>query len=466
MLPCILLILIVYLKVFILVSARSFAYILSLLLISRMPTQLFISGKNWMLSLAELSAYFQTRQIKFQIQFFSGEFFVITFEKGLDGSVIADLGGTIKIGEVKAKFSTGTVKQAFLQKSKQAQKQIAEMLASGGVIDGMAKQPEKVLFGVSVYCTENSLRPYSTHIQRLVGSAIKSLLAERGRKSKFMGFSRDRKQAQLSHVEVLKKNLVETQAEVLFCIGRDESWVATTIAVHNPFEFQKRDIYKPNQRTIFGMPPRLARMMVNLSACTSGKVLLDAFCGVGTILQEALLERATVVGTDVNAWCVKAAEENLEWLTREYGLGAADFRVVQGDAGRLVEKVGLEAVDCIVSEPDLGPALRQVPTGPYAQKIIEKLEPLYFGFVEQAYQVLKSGGRLVLVTPYIKTRSKQSVTMPIGTAAERTGFKRVHVFSKDIFVENLGVERLIAAGSFIEMDERHKIGREIHIFEK
>jgi tRNA G10 N-methylase Trm11 len=282
-----------------------------------------------------------------------------------------------------------------------------------------------------------------------------------------MGFSKDRKQAQLSHVEVLKKNLVENKAEALFCIGKNETWVATTIAVHNPFEFQKRDIYKPNQRAIFGMPPRLARIMVNLSSCTSGKVLLDPFCGVGTILQEALLAKANVVGMDVNPWCVKAANENLEWLKKEYDLAEADFRVLQGDVSRLVSKIGQETVDCIVCEPDLGPALRQVPTVPYALKIIQKLEPLYFGFVEEAFKVLKSGGRLVLVTPFIRTRSGQSVTMPIGEKLEGCGFKRVYPFLKEMFSEGaVGLESLVGAGSLVEMDERHKIGREIHVFQK
>ena len=420
-----------------------------------------------MLSLAELTAYFKAREIGFEIQFFSGEFFALSFEKDFDASSIADLGGTIKIGELKSKFPTETVKEAFLKKNKQAQKQIIESLASSGLVDGMAKSAEKILFGVSVYCTESTLRSLSGGIQRFVGSAVKDELADLGKKSKFMGFSKDRKLAQLSHVEVLKKNLVENKAEVLFCIGRTETWVATTVAVHNPFEFQKRDIYKPNQRKIFGMPPRLARIMVNLSSCTSGKVLLDPFCGVGTILQEALLERAMVVGIDVNPWCVKAASENLEWLVREYGLGDADFRVLQGDVNRLVEKIGQEAVDCVVCEPDLGPALRQVPTGPYAEKIIFKLEPLYFGFVEQAYRTLKQGGRLVLVTPYIKTRSGQSVTMPISEKLESLGFKQVYAFSKDMFSQSAGgLDRLASASSLVEMDDRHMIGREIHIVEK
>ncbi len=94
-----------------------------------MPTQLFISGKNWMLSLAELTAYFKAREIKFEIQFFSREFFVLSFEKDFDTSAIADLGGTIKIGEVKTKFPTETVKEAFLKKNKQAKTQITEALS-------------------------------------------------------------------------------------------------------------------------------------------------------------------------------------------------------------------------------------------------------------------------------------------------------------------------------------------------
>ena len=432
-----------------------------------MPTNVFVSGKNWKLSLAELIAYLKARDIKFEIQFFSKEFFAFTISEGFTGSAIDDLGGTIKIGEEKARVPTQTVKEAFLDKNKQAQSKIAEALASSSLVDEMAKSAEKVLFGVSVYCSENTLRQLSGGIQRFVGSTVKDELAGYGKKSKFMGFSKDRRFAQLSHVEVLKKNLVQNKGEVLFCIGKRETWIATTVGVHNPFEFQKRDIYKPNQRSIFGMPPRLARIMVNLSACKSGKVLLDPFCGVGTVLQEALLEKAEVVGMDVNGWCVKAATENLQWLSREYGLEEAQFRVLQGDVGKLVQKVGQETVDCIATEPDLGPALRQVPTGPYAQKIIQKLEPLYFGFVTEAYKALKVGGRLVLATPYIVTRSGQAVTMPIEEKLESLGFKQVQPFSDGMFTEGVkGQEELVGLRSLIEMDEHHKIGREIHVYQK
>ena len=431
-----------------------------------MPTKLFVSGKNWKLSLAELAAYLNARNANFKINFYSKEFFKIKIDEKT-APAIDDLGGTIKIGEAMVQIPTLLIKQALFEKDKQAEIRIIEAIFSSGLVDGVAEAAGKAFFGVSVYCADRNLSPHSRLIQRFFGSLMKDELAERGKKSKFMGFSRDRKQPQLSHVEVLKKKLLETKGDVLVCISAQETWLGVTVAVHNPFEFQKRDIYKPNQRRIFAMPPRVARIMVNLSACTPGKVLLDPFCGVGTILQEALLEQAKVIGVDNNAWCVKAANENLDWLTKEYGLQGTDFRVVQGDVSKLAQKIGQETVDCIVTEPDLGPALRQVPTGPYAQRIIQKLEPLYFEFVEQAFKVLKEGGRLVVVTPYIVTRSGQAVTMRIYDKCESLGFKENSPFSKEIFSSSeKGVDSLTDLSSLIEVDERHKIGREIHIYQK
>jgi tRNA G10 N-methylase Trm11 len=431
-----------------------------------MSTYLFISGKNWVLSLAELTTYFTTRTIPFKVEYFSREFFTLTLPEGLDAKIMDDLGGSIKIAAAKNTVPTETIKEAFLQKNKAAQKQLSQTIAQSSIYDGLlAAAASKVLFGVSVYFTDNTLHPMAGRMQRFVGSAVKTTLAEKGKKADFMGYSSDRR-VQLTHVEVLKKNLLENQAEVLVCIGKKTTWIASTVAVHNPFEFQKRDIYKPNQRKIFAMPPRLARMMVNLSACNRGKVLLDPFCGVGTILQEALLEGAAVVGLDVNGWCVEAAEENIEWLINEYGLKDTDFRVMQSDVGKLTQKVGLESMDCIVSEPDLGPALKDFPTVAYAEKIVEKLEPLFHGFIEQAYAALKPNGRLVLVTPYIATRSGEAVTMRVDEQLEQVGFKRVYVFSRDMFDEELDVGRLVHSGSLVEIDERHKVGREIHILQK
>jgi len=433
-----------------------------------MQFQLFIPGKNWRLSLAELVSLLETKGSKFSVGSFSKEFFVVSIDEKVDSSIIDDLGGTIKIGVSVADFSTEIVKRAFLQKDKEAKAQIGGNIVASGLVDAMVKaESEKTLFGVSVYCAEKKLRSVSKGIQRFIGSSIKRELTGYGKKSKFMGFAKDRKLPQLSHVEVLKKNMVENKTEILFCVGREQTFVATTVAVHNPFEFQKRDVGKPVQRKIFAIPPRLARIMVNLTACTEGKVLLDPFCGVGTVLQEALLAKAKAIGVDINRWCVEATMRNMEWLKDEYGLEKAEYRVLQGDVYRLSQKIGWEQVDCVATEPDLGPALRQMPTKSYAVRIAEKLEPLYYCLLEEAYKVLKSGGRLVLVSPYIKTRSGNPVTMGIEEKAVDIGFERVYPFKRELFAKDGAVpENLVAMASLVDAEERHKIGREIHVFQK
>ena len=444
-------------------------YLATVLASVNMQFQLFIPGKNWHLSLAELVCFLEeAKRIKFALCSFSKEFFVISTDEKVQPSIIADLGCTIKIGIKAVDFSTEIVKSAFLQKDKEAQARIDRNVVTSGLVEAIFKaQSAKPLFGVSVYCAEKKLRTVSKVIQRFVGSSIKRELAGYGKKSKFMGFAKGRKLPQLSHIEVLKKNLVDNEAEILFCVGREQTFVATTIAVHNPFEFQKRDVGKPVQRKIFAIPPRVARIMINLAACTEGKVLLDPFCGVGTILQETLLAKGKAIGVDINRWCVEATMRNMEWLKNEYGLENAEYRVLQGDVHKLSQRIGWEQVDCITTEPDLGPALRQVPTTSYAVRIARKLEPLYYGLLDEAYKVLRRGGRLVLVTPYIRTRSGNPVTVGIEKKAMELGFERVYPFKKEFFAgEDVVPENLMTMASLVDAEERHKIGRKIHVFKK
>lgn len=427
----------------------------------------FVPGKNWKLSLAELVAFLNARNCRFDVREFTKAFFTARIDNGVNASVIDDLGGIIKIGQVAASLDTETVREAFLQKDKEAQAQIKLCLVQSGIADGMLEASSgKSVFGVSLYYAEKSFHTVSGRIQRFVGSSMKQELVLHGRKSSFMGFSRERWQPQLSHVEVLKKGLVERKAEILVCIGNEKTTASTTVGVHNPFEFQKRDIGRPVQRKIFAIPPRLARIMVNLASCTPGKVLLDPFCGVGTILQEALLSKARVIGVDVNPWCVEAAEQNLKWLEKEYALKGAEYTILQGNSRKLASKVQQE-VDCIATEPDLGPALRHIATTPYATKIVDRLKPLYNDFLEEAYRTLKKEGRLVLVTPYVKTRSGKPVIMDVEEKAVAVGFKRVYPFHGEILPREGGVhESLAKMSSIVDVGEKHKIGREIHIFQK
>ncbi|MCW4010859.1 MAG: hypothetical protein NWF05_09610 [Candidatus Bathyarchaeota archaeon] len=425
----------------------------------------FVSGKNWKLSLAEIASYLDARGIKFEVSEFSRSFFTIKTETALDASVIDDLGGTLKITQVAAFVPTKRITDAFLEEDKQVKKQLKFDLPLDALADKMPRAASgKAVFGVSVYWADPFFKPAARAAQRFLGSALKDELKEQDKKARFMGFPRDRQNPQLTPVEVLKQGLLENHAEILMCIGKTETAVGTTMAVHNPFEFQKRDLDKPAQRKIFGISPRVSRIMVNLTRCTPEKVFLDPFCGVGNILQEALLANARVIGVDINRWCVEAAKRNLSWLTREYSLADADYAVVQGDARDLRRKI--REVDCVATEPDLGPALREVPTEPYAEKIVSSLKPLFEDFLVSAHGVMWAGSYLAVVTPYIKTRSGKAVTMNIGKMAQSVGFKAVAPFREVAFVGDAADFPLRDLTSFVDVDERHKIGREISIFQK
>ena len=427
---------------------------------------MFVSGKNWKLSLAELVSYMEARELPFVVSEYSRSFFTLQTEKQLPKSTMDDLGGTLKIAEVAATVPSELFTEAFQKEKKQAKQELKAALPLNLLVDKIPPADSgKALFGVSVYWTDSTSRRTANLIQRFLGSALKGELKAQGKNARFMGFPKNRPQPQLTPVEVLKKGLVENNAEIICCIGRKQTYIGNTLAVHNPFEFQKRDVEKPAQRKIFAIPPRVARIMVNLSHCTSGKVFLDPFCGVGTILLEALLSDAQVLGLDINRWCVEAARRNLAWLKNEYNLENPDYTILQGDARRLTSRIR-EEVECVATEPDLGPALRDVPTAPYAKKILRKLTPLFQDVLRQVHQVLSADGYLVIVSPYIRVRSGTPVTMDMQQLAADAGFEVVKPFQNATFANEEATASLKQAGSLVDVDERHKIGREIHVLKR
>ena len=429
-------------------------------------SHVFILGKNWKLSFAELLSFMKTRGFKFRIADVSDSFIAADAGEPAGSEVISDLGGTLKIGRIAEVIPTKSVEDAFIKARKDAQAEIKSLLSSGNVADMIfTKTSDRYVFGVSIYHDNRRFLRSSRMLQRFIGSYFKKELVLRGAKAKFMGTPRGREPPQLTNVEVIKKGLIEKSAEVLFCIGRDNVFVSATTAVHNPFEFQNRDIHRPVQRKIFSIPPRVARIMTNLASCLPGKTLLDPFCGVGTILQEAMLAKAHAVGIDKNPWCVEASVKNLEWVKREYGLAGAEYRVMTGDVCSLTDRVAEESIDCIVTEPALGPALRDIPTGSYARRIVSSLEPLYYGFLREAYKTLKTGGKAVFVTPYIRTRKGPFQSLSIKEKAAHFGFRTVLPF-EEIYANDSWAKGLAGVSSLVDIEERHKIGREIHVLQK
>lgn len=202
---------------------------------------LFVPGKNWKLSLAELVSFLTARKHSFEIRYLSKSFFIITSEKVLDPSLANDLGGIIKIGRVVSQIPAKTMIEAFPLKEKEAKAELRASLTADRLADEIFEKPivSKCLFGVSLYFDNPRLLRFSQRMQRFIGSYFKEELSSQGIRAKFMGIPRRRVLPQLTHVEVIKKGLVEKSAEILLCIGRNYIFLSKTIGVHNPFEFQK-----------------------------------------------------------------------------------------------------------------------------------------------------------------------------------------------------------------------------------
>ena len=101
------------------------------------------------------------------------------------------------------------------------------------------------------------------------------------------------------------------------------------------------------------LPPKVARMMINLGCQTSdirhqtSEIrILDPFCGVGTVLAEALIIGKEVIGSDIDPKQVERTRKNLAWLGKKIPL-------IVSDARKIFEKV--PPVEAIVTETDLGP---------------------------------------------------------------------------------------------------------------
>ena len=391
---------------------------------------IFIPGKNPELSLAELASWFDSNAIYFRLQETGNGFIIAEAKRSPDAN---SLGGMIKVCSLMESFDRKPDPAARLF----------------GIVP-VKDFPRSRMFGLSVYpdSGENSI------LFRKLALSLKRSLRQEGIAAKFMPVPKDR--SALTHVEVIKKEL----EEIVVCMGKEKIHVGKTVSVHNPFEFKKRDVDRPSQRPMFSIPPRLARIMVNLSqtAAEGTKTLLDPFCGMGTILQEASLMGFDIMGTDIDEDCAVAAIENLYWLSQDYSLNLQDLdkRIMKADATKLSRIFGPKSIDAIVTEPNLGPALKIAPDQSKAEGILRGLKPLYQKAFQEFSSVLKPGGRVCIVLPRFEF-GEHYAHLEALKLADKAGLKPVDVLRK---------HNIPGSFPYVDKEERHKTIREIWVFEK
>jgi tRNA G10 N-methylase Trm11 len=200
---------------------------------------------------------------------------------------------------------------------------------------------------------------------------------------------------------------------VVFPVGAASQW-GVTVYVPETEGFKERSTARPYVTSGISLSSRLARLLVNISGVSKGKVLLDPFCGSGTVLGEALLKGADCIGVDRNHGSVERTKENLAWFlsqTQRGGQWPPSYSVVTGDATDLGRSLGDQMVDAIVSEPILMPRLSSPPTLEKARRLVKHASMIYSDALYEMSAVLKHGGRMVLVTPSVRTIDGKDVTL-------------------------------------------------------
>lgn len=355
----------------------------------------FILGRIPELSAKEIFSCLEREQISYSnVQILSDALLLTASREIPLHSFVDRLGGCVKAGRVVETLP-------FLRSAARLASELVPIIRRH-------KRVPRLSFGISV-----STLPQDKKITkgralplRDLGMEIKRALKEEGCVARWIPVQED---TSLSSVSVDKHGLLkESGIELCLFFLHDSIEVGITQAVQAYELFSYRDWQRPQKNMRVGLlPPKLARIMVNLS-CSSfspNPHLLDPFCGYGTIIQEALLLGVpTLTASDLSSQAIKATQTNITWLAKSTSLPSRNVSYIASDVRTLASRLSSSIIDVIVTEPTLGPPLskKSVPQ----KSLITDLCKLYVQTFKTFYKLLKKNGRVVIVFPIWLTKQK------------------------------------------------------------
>ncbi len=140
---------------------------------------------------------------------------------------------------------------------------------------------------------------------------------------------------------------------------------------------------RPRKKPFFhpsAMPPKLARVMVNLARAKAGELVFDPFCGTGGILIEAALMGCRVLGMDAQRRMVRGCKLNFAYC------GVSPEGLMVADAC----KPPVTKVDCVIADP---------PYGRSATTLRRSTRNIIEDFLMAAKDILVSGKRVCIAAP-------------------------------------------------------------------
>jgi len=411
----------------------------------------FILGQNPALSLAEIQSRLSLKNIDYRVKAVEPVFLVIETAAVIRPQAwIKQLGGTIKIGRL------GPDKSLNL-------KACLKIVLNPKPFFDIKK---KLYFGFSFYGTDKKKRQeFSRQIKKLAID-LKKILKKENIKSRWVVSH----EPVLSSVVVKKNRLLEQGAEIVVLSG-EKNYLGWTAAVQPFEELSFRDYQKPRRDILEGiLPPKLAQIMINLAEVKDG-LILDPFCGTGTIISEAILMGYDdLICSDLKKSAVSNARENINWLLEKENLpqlkGQIQYLVsdvkklnqsFQSKAGRpLAERK--EKIEAIISEPYLGPLLKGGEGIKKIQSIAGELSDLYLEAFKIFKKILNKSGRVVIIFPVFQA-DYQNLFLPVLDKIKELGFKQKPLLSKEF--SKLDFIRTTERGTLVYSRPNQRVQREI-----
>ena len=341
-------------------------------------------GNHPRLSLAEFLAVLPDSTIITQ----SPKAVVLKTKEWEDDVLMARLGGTIKLGDI-----------IWNGKSEDLTPEaIADLMVQGQDFASME-------FGWTVFGADGKQKKAFEKFPIRIKNALKAL----GWKPRWVS-SQDGQP--LSPAAVAKCHLTERpNADLCLIIGRGESYLGRTTQVQDADAWSLRDYGRPYRDDENGMlPPKLARMLVNLAQVPKDGCLLDPFCGSGTVLMEAALATSAdkILGSDIDSRQAYDTQANLDWLADKDVLRPDDmarFHVFESNVKNITQHIKPKSVDAVVTEGWLGPPLRGHEPMETVAYNAARITELWVNALKALRPLLKPKGCVVGIFPSFKKGS-------------------------------------------------------------
>jgi tRNA G10 N-methylase Trm11 len=123
---------------------------------------------------------------------------------------------------------------------------------------------------------------------------------------------------ELTPFDYNKENLPSRGVELNLFVIKSQIYFGPTRWVTNPFKDIKQDEERPVRFFTHGTSIKLSRTLVTLANIPFDGVMLDPFCGTGTILIEGLKQGLKVIGVDKDQKCVRSSKTNLHHFSEKY----------------------------------------------------------------------------------------------------------------------------------------------------